>query len=74
MNVLRPELAGIPDARLSVSAVGEARAGQSDLEIEILADDPTQAAGGRRQRLRSGAFGCPGSSRCRPATSPASPN
>ncbi len=56
MNVLRPELAGIPDARLSVSAVGEARAGQSDLEIEILADDPTQllaAAGSVYEVVRS---------------------
>ncbi|MBK7190404.1 MAG: efflux RND transporter permease subunit [bacterium] len=74
MNVLRPELAGIPDARLSVSAVGEARAGQADLEIEILADDPTQllaAAGSVYEVVQPG---CPGLPRCGPATSPASPN
>lgn len=42
MNVLRPELAGLPDARLSVMAAGEARAGDADLEIEVLADDGAQ--------------------------------
>jgi len=42
MNVLRPELAGIPDARVSVNAIGEGRAGDADLEIEILADDAAQ--------------------------------
>lgn len=42
MNVLRPKLAGIPDARLAVTAVGEARAGEADLEIEVLADDRRQ--------------------------------
>lgn len=42
MNALRPQLAGIPDARLSVTAMGEARAGEADVEIEVLADDREQ--------------------------------
>ena len=45
MNLLRPELAGIPDARISVSPVGESRATQdADILIEVLADEPAQLA------------------------------
>lgn len=49
MNRLRPELAGIPDARLSVQPVGEAKAGDADIEIEVLADDREQLAAAARQ-------------------------
>ncbi|MDO9173029.1 MAG: efflux RND transporter permease subunit [bacterium] len=43
MNLLRPELAGIPDARIAVSPVGESSASQdTDIQIEVLADDPAQ--------------------------------
>lgn len=42
MNGLRPDLAGIPDARISVLPVGEGSRGEADLEIEVLAADPTQ--------------------------------
>lgn len=42
MNGLRPDLAGIPDARISVLPVGEGSRGEADLEIEVLATDPTQ--------------------------------
>ncbi len=49
MNVLRPELAGIPDARISVLSVGEGRAGETDIEIEILADDPARLAAAAAQ-------------------------
>jgi len=45
MNLLRPELAGIPDASIAVSPVGESRATQdADILIEVLADDPAQLA------------------------------
>ncbi len=49
MNGLRPDLAGIPDARISVLPVGEGSRGEADLEIEVLAADPTPLKTAARQ-------------------------